>query len=72
MALVPGLHNIHRELLAEMENAGEFWDTLIRSGRTDPRHVLRVKGASGVLRLKGPGDSAILSIADSSAAILYP
>ncbi len=33
VALVPGLHNIHRELLAEMENAGEFWDTLIRSGR---------------------------------------
>ena len=33
VALVPGLHNIHRELLAEMENAGEFWDTLIRTGR---------------------------------------
>ena len=33
IALVPGLHNIHRELLAEMENAGEFWDTLIRTGR---------------------------------------
>ena len=33
VALVPGLHNIHRELLAEMENAGEFWDTLIKSGR---------------------------------------
>jgi hypothetical protein len=33
VALVPGLHNIHRELMAEMENAGEFWDTLIRTGR---------------------------------------
>ena len=33
IALVPGLHNIHRELMAEMENAGEFWDTLIRTGR---------------------------------------
>jgi hypothetical protein len=33
VALVPGLHNIHRELLAEMENAGEFWDAQIRSGR---------------------------------------
>ncbi|MEO8134655.1 MAG: hypothetical protein ABI831_11835, partial [Betaproteobacteria bacterium] len=33
VALVPGLHNIHRELLAEMDNAGEFWDTLIRTGR---------------------------------------
>ena len=33
VALVPGLHNIHRELQAEMENAGEFWDTLIRTGR---------------------------------------
>jgi hypothetical protein len=33
VALVPGLHSIHRELLAEMENAGEFWDMLIRSGR---------------------------------------
>ena len=33
IALVPGLHNIHRELMAEMENLGEFWDTLIRTGR---------------------------------------